>query len=501
MPWLLLTIAAAAAPEDLLRFTNGDQLRGQFLGLKKGPQAIWRHDDVSAPVEFKTTRIRHIVLHGGRALKPIGTLSHLVLVNGDRVPGTVTALDADSITLDTGYAGVLQVPRKQVSMLAPNPLGGRIYYHGPFDEDDWKMAHPSFPDGLPPSVPAGGEKEEEVESPGRWVFSGSAWYWRQKHPGTALIHKSGMPDRSVLRFEIAWKNRLNLAVGFHADFARPAADDEPGEKDKPRALAHMDSSDLPRLFGNSYVLQLYSNYLTLLRTRVDDDGKFSIQRDHRSNNSLRLGDTGQARIELRSNRVSGAVSLFVNDEFAAQWSDLDLAESNAAIDADETRFARKGQGFGFVVQGDDSPVRVSDIIVSEWNGMPDSARSLQGDENDTVLMANGTDRYAGRVGGLDPQGRILFEGKHGSFRFPLDEVAEIRFARKQQAAAPEHAADNIVIRLGPIGRISGQPVSGDGAALEILSSALGKLNLSMDPVVMIDFNASNQIINDWDADF
>jgi hypothetical protein len=499
IPWLFLLIAAAAADQpDLLRFTNGDQLRGTFLGIKEGPRAVWRHEDVSTPVDFKTTRIRHIVLHGGRALKPLGALSYLGLVNGDRVPGSVTALDAGSITLDTGYAGTLQVPRGQVSMLAPNPMGGRMYYHGPFSEDEWKMAHLAFPEGMPPVLPEARDKEP-ADAPGRWVFSGSAWFWQHKRAGTALFRESGMPDRSVLRFELAWKNRLNLAVAFHADFARPPSDG--GNEGKRKAIDPVDSSDLPRLFGNSYILHLYSNYLTLFRTSVGADGKFSFERDHRNNSSLRLGDTGKARIELRSNRGTGAISLFVNDEFAAQWSDLDLDDANVTDDAGDAEFAGKGSGFGFVVQGDDSPVRLSDIVVAEWNGMPDSARSLQVDEQDVVLMTNGTDRYAGRVGGLDAEGRILFEGKHGRFQFPLDEVAEIRFARKRLAAPAEQSAADIVVRLAPIGSISGQAVTGDGAVLGIMSPVLGKVNISLEPAVMIDFNASKQIIDDWDAGF
>ncbi len=495
--WFFLMISATAAvQDDLLRFTNGDQLRGRFLGIKEGPQAVWRHDDVSVPVDFKTTRIRHIVLHGGRATKPLDTFSHLALVNGDKVPGSVTALDADTITLVTDFAGALQVPRNQVRTLAANPLGGRMYYHGPFAEDDWKMAHPSFPDGLPPPVAEAGDKENE-EAPGRWLFSGSAWYWQHKRPGTALIRESGMPERSILRFEIAWKNRLNLAVAFHADFAKPAAEDGEDANNKPRALTHMDPAGLSRLFGNSYVLQLYSNYLTLFRSVVDADGKASFERDHRNNNTLRLGDSGQARIELRSNRDNGSISLFVNDEFAAQWNDPD----SAAEDSVTAEFTGKGSGFGFVAQGEDSHVRISDIVVAEWNGMPDSARSLQVDEHDVVLMSNGTDRYAGRVGGLDPQGRILFEGKHGTFRFPLDEVAEIRFARSSLAAVKEPPADNVLVRIAPIGTISGRAVSGDGVSLGIVSPAFGKVNLSLEPAFMIDFNSSNQIFDDWDANF
>ena len=153
------------------------------------------------------------------------------------------------------------------------------------------------------------------------------------------------------------------------------------------------------------------------------------------------------------------------------------------------------------MQGDDSAVRISDIVVAEWNGMPDSARSMQANEQDVVLMTNGTDRYAGRVGGLDKDGKILFQGKHGQFHFPLREVAEIRFARERLATAPDEAANNVVVRFAPFGAVSGQPVSSDGSTLEMLSPGAGRLHLTLGAAVMLDFNSSKQITDDWNADF
>ncbi|MCX6866107.1 MAG: hypothetical protein NTV46_07790, partial [Verrucomicrobia bacterium] len=498
IPWLfsMAGLAAAGAP-DLLRFTNSDQLHGTFVGIKDGPRAVWQRTDLAAPVDFKTTRIRHVVLHGGRPLKPLESLSHLGLVNGDRIPGTITGIDDDHVTLDTTYAGVLRIPRRHVSLVAPNPLGGRMYYHGPFVEDEWKMTHASFPEGLPNAGPADKAKDDKAQDdkakddkaqddkaqddklgkdagiqPGRWFFSGSAWYWKSKHGGTTLIRETGMPDRAVLRFDLAWKNRLCVSLGFHADFAR--AKPKEGavrKKENIRGMMPGDTADLARLFGNSYVLQMYSNYIMLYRTSINEDGNPALEPVQMNHNNLRLMESGAATVEVRSNRRSGEISLFVNDEFITQWYE------NDGTDRAGKQFAGKGEGFGFVVQGDDSPIRISDIIVSEWNGMPDSARSLQMADQDIVLMANGTDRYAGRVDGLDKEGKVFFEGKHGQFHFPLQEVAEIRFASKRLAAAPDEPADNFVVRFGPIGAVSGRPVSSNGSTLEMLSPSAGTLKL------------------------
>ncbi len=499
--WLFGMIGLMAAePSDLLRFTNGDQLHGTFLGIKSGPQAIWQREDLTAPIDFKPSRIRHIVLHGGRALKSLTSLSHVALVDGDRMPGIIRKLDDETVTLDTSYAGVVRIPRSQVAMLAPSPLGGRIQYHGPFVEDEWQMANASFPNGFVDPAPDSEKKEGDAKDmPGRWEFSGSAWYWQSKLSGTAILRKDVMPDRAILRFELAWKNRLSIAIGFHADFAHPKPGKEagdPGNDGAGKAVKFVpgDSAMLPVIFGNSYVLHIFSSHLMLYRTSVNGDGVASIGRVLVNANNVRLSDSGNATMEIRSNRNTGQISLFINDEFAAQWTDG--GEGGAAMPALST----KGSGFGFIVQSENSPVRLSDVMVAEWNGMPDSARSLQVDDQDIVLLSNGVDRFSGNVKSLN-DGKILLETKHGEFQFPLDDIAEIRFARNRLASKTEEPADHIVIRLSPLGQVTGRPLSGNSSAIKILHPFAGELDFNLESAVMLDFQPSNNSIDDWNADF
>ena len=496
----------AAEAADLLRFTNGDQLHGTFEGIKTGPQVSWKREDLAAAVDFKTARVRHIILHQGRPRKSLESLSNIALVNGDRIPGIITALDEESITLETSYAGALRIPRNQVAMLAPSPLGGRVHYHGPFVEDEWQMAHASFPDGLPPPPePAAGKKAEEGEKEAkalveRWAFSGSAWYWQNKLSGTALLRNDAMPDRAILRFDLAWKNRLSLAIGFHADFARPKpakeADDELDDDGLKRPIRFVpgDSTTLPILFGNSYVLHVFASHLMLYRTSVDVDGEASIERVQVNSSNVRLGDTGKASVEIRSNRKTGQISMFINDEFAAQWS-----ETGEGF-PDPSEVPQKGTGFGFVVQAENSAVRLSDIMVAEWNGMPDSARSLQVDDQDIVLLANGTDRFSGNVKSLT-DGKVRLDAKHGDFQFPLEEVAEIRFARNRLAKEPAESADDVVVRFSPLGRLTGRPLAGDASSIRILHPVVGEMDVQLDPAIMLDFQPSNNIIDDWNSEF
>jgi hypothetical protein len=485
-------ILSAEESDDLLRFINDDQLHGEFQGINQNHEVVWKRNDVSTPVEFKTSQLRHIILNGARPSKLLTSLSHIVLVNGDRVPGSITQLDDHFITLETSFSETLRFPRNQVAMLAPSPLGGRMYYHGPFIEEEWKMIHPPYIN----EMPAVGENAKNgQDEPGRWAFSGSSWHWSNKSAGTALLKENSMPDRSTLRFQLSWKNRLSLAIGFHADFAEPKeiADDE-NRKQVRRMLSPKDSSVLPLIFGNSYVLQFYSSHLMLFRTSIEEDGNPKVHGIQASGNLFKLSESGKAQVEIRSNKETGQISLFINGEFVTQW------QVDKGGEKEDSKHVGKGSGFGFVVQSEDTAVKVSDIMVAEWNGMPDSARSLQVDEQDIVLLANGTDRFSGKVSSLQNE-RLRLDGKYGEFNFLIDDIAEIRFARNRLAKQTEVEKGSLTVRLSPLGQMSGRPISGSNSSILLNSSICGPVNINLESATMLDFQPSNKTFDDWDSDF
>lgn len=494
LPFLVASLLCQAEVprDDLMSFTNGDQLHGRLAGIAAGPTVLWKREDVGEEVKFSASDLRRIILRGGRPIRSLETLSHIGTSNGDRIPGVVREMDRKRVVLDTVFGGTLEFPRDQVGLFAPNPLGGRTLYHGPYDPEEWFMPSAEYPEGVP------APQADEVDKLARWKHSGTAWYWQNKESGTAIARKSGMPDRVMLRFDIAWKSRLSCTIAFHADFQKPAGDGEggDGEVEQGRAVVGrvMNTTSLPNLFGNGYALQIYSNYVMLHRMGFDEEGKPRLDRVQTANSGLRLGDSGSATVEIRCNRISGEILLFVNDEFVAQWSEItDGLEQDGG-------YAGKGEGFGFVVQAEESPVRISEVLVAEWNGMPDAARSLQVDDADIVLLSNGTDRFSGKVTGLS-DGKLRLEGRYGDFEFPLNEIAEVRFAKSRLAEAPDAASDEIKVRLYPIGRISGQPLAGDGSRLRILNGAAGEIGLNLDYAAMLDFRGTESFLDDWDVEF
>ena len=483
--WMSAGSMLLAGGDDLIRFSEGDQLRGKFEGFGDGGVVNWRRDDVDALVAFKAGGVRHVVLRNGKA-NPLRTVSHLGLANGDRLPGAIKSIDAETVLIDTAYAGELRVPRDAVALLAPNPFGGRLHYHGPFAEDEWKLLK------VDPATDIAADGKPAPEA-GRWVFSGAAWYWRGERGGGALYRESCMPQRSVLKFDLAWKSRLGLALGFHLDFFKPEAN---GESPRAASRAATDIADFARFCGNGYILQLYPNYVMLYRCEVGEDGRPRLERFQSGNLSARMNDAGRTSIEIRSHLAQGSFALFIDGEFAMQWSEAGMIAGERGA----TRQA--GEGIAFSANGENLSMRISDIMVSEWNGMPDSARSMETEDQDVVLMADGIDRYSGKVGRLDESGRLTLEASHGSFAFPLSEVAEIRFAKNRIARKDEDGSTaSMAVRLWPIGVISGRPVSGNREKLEIRHPLLGLCGLSLESAVMLDFDGSRHVVDDWDDEF
>ena len=511
---LVITVAAvlpmlhADHPPDLLRFTNGDQLHGSFQGIAEGPSLVWKRQDLDEIAKFGVNNLRHLVMRGGNPAVPLKSISLVELVNGDQIPGMVTALNDKEITIETSCAGSLTLERNKVARIAPQPLGGRLHYHGPFSPEHWEVTsynrdekqHQEQAKAEDEAPDEKAEAEDKQPAAAPWQHSGAAWYWKSAKPGTALILRNTIPRKSTLRFDIAWKNQLNLAIALHADFCvkqSPKQEDDDGKpEDKQRQrdpfVAH-DSSCLPSIFGNAFILQIHSNYMVIYRTMVDAEGNESVKRVQTASNRLNIGENTTSTFELRSDLDNSSYSLFLNDKFIIQWTDPALRNENTKTIS--------GNSLAFLPQIADAQIKISDVIIAEWNGMPDSARSLQVDDQDIILMTNGLDRLAGQAISLEENNTLRFRGKHGEFLLPLDEISELHMANGKRLDFEPPSGLQLKLRFSPMGMISGAPLSGDRKTLVLDHPLAGDMTIHNESVVMYEFNDSTDIFTDWDENF
>lgn len=503
-----LTARAQEEAKDHLRFTNGDQLEGRFGGFNSSGKITWERADFAAPIELQPGKVRQIVLRNARPAITSTDPSHITLVNGDRIPGKIVAADEHEMTLESKSAGVLTLPREVVTSIAPNPFGGRLVYAGPFDDKGWKIipadkmpdgAGNGFGMGLGNGGDGAGKAPKKGDKPGEerpgWTHAGAAWYSRAG--GDALTFDAGMPDRAVLRFKLGWRSRPAISVAFHADLAPPAPKEpkKEGEDAPERPLAGM-TPNFARMFGSAYVFNFNSNYIHLQRTGFDADGNPEVERVRVGNNTSRLPESGEALFEIRCDRKEGSIAVYINGEFVQQWYTSDDGEE---AKPNEPSYKAPGGGIGFQVQAGGSQMRVSDIVVAEWNGLTDSARSMESEQQDIVLLTNGTDRFSGRIHGIHGD-MVEVEGKYATLKIPMQEVAEMQFARSNRRKLDAQESTEVVVHMKPVGRVSGVPISSKDGHLQLESRIAGKIDLDLAPAVVLEFQSAGGFLDEWDDD-
>lgn len=492
---------ATTGIQGMLGFNNGDQLHGHFMGFTPDSRVVWRRDDLQDSPAFELANVRRIILRGGRPEEGLASDAHASLTNGDRIPGRILSLDDERLVLETAFAGNLSIPRDRLGLMSPNPHGGRIFYHGPYAADEWEFVTQSakvIEDEDEQDEEETAAEDDQDEAPDGWTHSGAAWYWPGSGDLKALVRKDTLPDSAVMRFQVSWKSRVSLAVAFHADFKQPGpkAGGEGDRGDAARRIHPSDSSLYTSLFGNCYVLQLNPTHALMYRSTIDDEGNASVDRMQSGFNSVRLGDVGSATVEIRASRTSGDISLFINDQFVAQWSEIGHLIEDATADG----YAGAGSGFGFLMQSNSSPARISDILIANWNGMPDAARSMQVEDHDIVLLTNGTDRFSGKVTRI-ADGQLSLDGRYGGLNFPIEEVAEVRFARNSLSQIKEETADEITIRLHPVGLVSGVPRAGDARGIRMDHSICGPMEIDLSSAVMFEASRGETFLDAWDPEF
>ena len=484
-------------PEDLLRFRNGDSLHGSFLGLGDG-ELRWLHSEAAEPITLRTDKIRRLSFNGGRALKNLRSPSFVQLADGDRIPGTLVSLDPERLEIDTEFAGRVSIPREFVSQIAPSPHGGHVQYIGPFSDGEWSVITPpdapvtDNPEEQPEEQNEDPEEQEPQEDP--WVFSGGAYYSNGQLP-IAVDTNAG--DRSRIRFTLAWRNRLNTAIAFHATMERPdqAKKEEGGEKEaeEKRKLAPNAGSKFKEGFaytyGHSYVLTIYSNYAQIYRCDFTEDGNADIDRLSNSSANLRLDEAGQAEFEIRCDRTAGTIALFANGRFVSQWTD-------------RQGYVGSGSHLAFASQNSSARLRISDVLVTGWNGMMDSAQSMEAEDRDVVLLTNGTDRFSGKLESLK-EGQFLIKGTYAEMKVPAHEIQEIRLAESSRTEEDEDWASRQRIRLllQPHGRLTVLPLKANSDTLKARHPALGEINLNLRYTGLMEFSFGSSILDSWDDDY
>ena len=465
---------------DFLYFDNGDTLHGEFVGFDKKSNMLWKSPEALDPICFSTGKITRIVRNRGLGHKQAGLKSTVLLTNGDVLPGSVLAADKTKLVFESIHMGELTIPMDVISEIQLNPYGGDIFYQGPFSPEDWKIIHPLKPEAQ--GEDKEGEQEEHAPEPDdpleqrEWNHIANSWYSGSEQSCLAL--ENAVPDRCRLRFKLAWRgSRLYTGIAIHADL-----DAAPRGKNP-----HL-RTNFAATLGNAYVLVLSSNYVALQSCSFDEEGNPVNERIGQSV-SLDLNARQEAVFEIRADRHTKQLLLYIDGAYRTNW---DLGD----------QYTGKGNAFVISKIHNNTDLRLSDMVISKWNGIKDSAQSMTSRKRDVILLCNGLDRFSGTFEGLK-NGIISFSGSYENrINVPQKEVEQLKFAtEKARKNFTGKSGRRACFLIPPHGRITGIPQCSYNNQIKISSELLGEFNLDMRYISMIEFSDQNRAFDIWNEHF
>jgi hypothetical protein len=423
-----------AASMNSILFLNGDLLYGALQSIDPQNGILWRHPDALQPIEFSTDSISEIQFGPRPESNPAYTNTCIVyLTNQDQLEGKLVSCDAEKLTLETWYAGKINIPRSMVRLLTIIPSNLLTVFEGPTGLAGWTMGK---------VVSAGGEG-------GYWKYKNGAFYASQP---ASIARDLKLPDSASIEFDLAWKGNLYLAIALYTDYMQPV---------------NLANKETEPDFGGFYSLQINSFYANLLPVTKSDPLRYLGQISVPAFNRKR-----SAHVDIRINKSKRLIALLVDGALVKQWVDTEA-------------FVGQGTGIRLVHQGL-GVLKLNQLKVTEWDGQfeepPDND---QNNPQDLARLRNG-DRLVGNVESIRDDKLVITTLPRNSSTISLERVKQIEFAG-QKAVRPEHAPSDVLAFFNHGGRVQFRLEKWGEQGVEASSPTFGKVRFNPAAFSRIEF--------------
>lgn len=431
-------LALGGEPSDGLVFRNGDILYGKLLAIPAHGPVRWQHPDAAEPIDFKPESIAQIDFSGHKA-SPVSANDscRVSCVNGDSIEGDLVSGDRETVTLETRYAGKLKVARKALQSLALTPHEP-VVFAGIDGMEGWTQGS-SQSYNLPAQPFAG--------TTGEWAYRNGAFY---ADKSASIARDLKLPDVADIQFDLAWKGPLNLAIALYTDSLQPIA------------LAQKEAGPD---FGGFYSLRFtYTVTIGLTPIRKKDP--------IRSLGDLivpSLNQKDRLHVDVRVSKPAHRVFLYFDGALIKEWNDTN-------------GFAGEGTGVRFVQQGMSGLLKLSNLRVTQWNGILEPASPPTDGSHDMVSLESGT-KISGEIESIS-NGQVEVKTATGSEQVSLSKITGIEFARLPIEPAKPFAG-NVHATLVQGGALTLKLLSWHPDAVMVESPAFGKA--TFDPAAFLRF--------------
>jgi hypothetical protein len=389
------------------------------LSSELSPDPLWLRSGVVEKIEFSTHRAVE---------EPVSTI--IGLTNGDLLPVRIERLDDRHFHVVSPEVGRMEIRRDIVKSIQTGVRRRIVVYEGPNSTEEWKSAE----DGR-----------------NNLTFENDVLL---TNGPTAFSKKLALPRQFILRFTLSWLARQS--PNFQVYFADPLlAKGEPCDR---------------------YYLQFGGAGLEIKR---------EASRGKRYNTIAILNRTpdqmpdNRIQVELRVNRDTARMELFINGEPEGEFADPIARIPDAS-------------GIAFVSNTPNGMTqRISSIEILEFDDSSTRHRAEdRGDPLKDSLISREDDRWSGRLMAIRPTPEgLVFSFKtdfqREALQIPESDISTV-FLAGANPASPEDPGHPFVIRLAGEGELRVASCVFGGEHVTATHPLLGQLAIRRDGIVSLE---------------
>lgn len=277
LPLLLALLVARAEARDFLAdlvFANGDRIEDlSGVGYENGHLVLEGDEVIAEAAKVRLDRVFELRLPPG-ALPPVEAehVARLQLTNDDTIPGQLSSINANHVTLDTWFGGEMRIKRSMSGSLQITRSNPAIYV-GPDSLEHWTV-----------------------------INNQDAWALRQhqlvSENGGSIARKIKLPDQCRITFDLAWRQSLEWRLLLFSN---------DGTTDRPE---------------NCYDV-IFQRRFAYVRKRWMSPKSGGTRTVGRPATIPELSRINEARLEFFIDRRAGEFALYVDDRPVQLWVDED----------------------------------------------------------------------------------------------------------------------------------------------------------------------------------
>ena len=247
---------------DTIKFKNNDSLHGNLISLSPEKEIKWNSPEAKNEIVFTPDNISSVTF--GRVSKGSEKAdSTIYLTNGDALRGRLLELNANTLVLDTQFAGKLNIKRSMVKGISPSSSGGAICA-GVGVLKNW-------------IVDKNNNSNASIKGGALSIYG-----------PCAIGRKLNLPDKIRIDFDLAFSIDSQLSVLFYAE--------------------------QPKRSSTTGVFMNLSRGYVYLRIRKRHS---SVTLGNSSCNKLR---SGKGKITILADKTTRKITLMVNGKAAKTWN-------------------------------------------------------------------------------------------------------------------------------------------------------------------------------------